>query len=278
VDCDTLVEKALSMMIKHQVSSLAVKNKEGGWQGILNMGDIAAHMSGFVLDESVAALTHGSESESHRHYQPKPKDQGDLKFPCCHLLGLTWESRRPMIIDAKEPLHQVLVKLSSGCHRALIQGSGWFQVLSQWDIAVWLARHRDLNDADIGGNKSKWLGSLVNGSIGELGLCETKHLVSIPHDMNVMEGMRRIVEAGVSALPVIGGDGTLWGTLSVNDLRYIDLHSADKLKSFSMHCIEFLRVHNLTKLPQAVATKETPFGDVLARVYNREVHRVWLIY
>jgi hypothetical protein len=59
------------------------------------------------VDESVAALTHGSDSEMHRHFQPKPKDQGDLKFPCCHLLGLTWESRRPMIIDAKEPLHSV---------------------------------------------------------------------------------------------------------------------------------------------------------------------------
>jgi hypothetical protein len=48
-------------------------------------------------------------------------------------------------------------------------------------IIVWLAKHsRETDDPNLANNRKEWLGSVVHAKLGELGLCESKHVVTIP--------------------------------------------------------------------------------------------------
>jgi hypothetical protein len=62
--------------------------------------------SGYVQGPGVDDPTI-SDDQQHRHIEPKSKEKDALNFPCCHLLGLTWESRHLVVVDAAERLHSV---------------------------------------------------------------------------------------------------------------------------------------------------------------------------
>jgi CBS domain-containing protein len=274
IECDTSVEKALEIMVMRGISSLPVKNKEGQWMGILNMADIVSHMVGYVVGPGEDP-TPRDDGQKHRHIEAKLKEKEALKVPCQQVLGLTWESRHLLVFDAADRLDSALLRLSQGNHRGLVQGKGWWQVLSQWDIAVWLARHcRENDDPNLADNRREWLGSVVNANLGELKLAESKHVVTIPHDLSAIEAFRRLAGNGVSAMPIVAANGTLCGTLSVSDLRGMDF---SKWKALELPVMEFLKVSNLLQYPQVVANGHTKFGDLLLKIQARDVHRVWLI-
>lgn len=274
IDGDTHVDRALELMVMRGISSLPVKNKEGQWTGILNMADIVAHMVGFVAGPGDDA-TIRDDGQKHRHFEPKLKEKEALNMSCQQLLGLTWESRHLLVFDAADRVDNAILRLSQGNHRGLVQGKGWWQVLSQWDIAVWLARHcREMDDPNLANNRREWLGSVVNATLGELKLAESKHVVTIPHDLSAIESFRRLAATGVSAIPIVAANGTLCGTLSISDLRGMDFA---KWKALELPVMEFLKVSNLLQYPQVVANSHTKFGDLLLKIQARDVHRVWLI-
>lgn len=276
IDCDTPVERALELMVMRGISSLPVKNKDGQWTGILNMADIVAHMVGYVAGAGDDP-TIRDDGQKHRHMVPEGKlqEKEALKIPCNQLLGLTWESRHLVVFDAADRISNAVNRLSQGNHRGLVQGKGWWQVVSQWDIAVWLARHsREMDDPNLADNRREWLGSVVNATLGELKLATSKHVVTIPHDVSAIEGFRRLASNGVSAMPITAANGTLCGTLSISDMRGMDF---SKWKSLELSVMEFLKVANLYQHPQVVANSHTKFGDLLLKIQARDVHRVWLV-
>jgi CBS domain-containing protein len=278
VDGDTPVERALELMVMRGISSLPVKNKDGQWTGILNMADIVAHMVGYVPGPSSDDSTTRDDGQKHRHIEGKLQEKEALKIPCSQLLGLTWESRHLVVFDAADRIDSAILRLSQGNHRGLVQGKGWWQVLSQWDIAVWLARHcREIDDPNLADNRKEWLGTCVNATLGELKMAESKHVVTIPHDMSAIEAFRRLASNGVSAMPIVAANGTLCGTVSISDLRGMDFA---KWKALELPVMEFLKVANLLQYPQnaqVVANSHTKFGDLLLKIQARDVHRVWLI-
>jgi CBS-domain-containing membrane protein len=270
ISCDAHVDKALELMVMRGVSSLAVKDNAGNFTGILNISDIVAHMSGYVVGG-----TGDDPGQRHRHLEPRSSDKDALNFPCCHLLGLTWESRHLVVLDATDRIDAVLEKFSSGNHRALVQGKGWWQVISQWDLAVWLSRHcREVDDPNLASDRRQYLGNIVDAKLDELGLSEYKHVVSVANNVSAKEAFHGLAQNGVSAMPIVDVKGILCGTISSSDLRGMD---SSKLKSLSLPVMDFLKVSNLYQSSQVVANKETKFGDLLLRIQARDVHRVWLV-
>lgn len=272
IDCNAQVDKALELMVTRGISSLPVKDQDGKIMGLLSMSDIVAHMSGYVQGPGEDPTQR--DIQEHRHLAPK-KDMNALNLSCSHLLGLTRESRFYSVVNADEPLHQVLPKLSNGSHRALVHGHGWWQVISQWDIAVWLADHsRELDALNLANDRRQWLGSIVNANIGDIGLAQIIPVLTLSCDITAMEGFSQIAHYGASAMPIVANNGTLCGTLSVGDLRGLD---QPKLKSLSLPIMEFLKLNNLYQFPQVVANKHMTFGDLLLRIQARNVHRLWIV-
>jgi len=172
-------------------------------------------------------------------------------------------------------LDTVIVKLTGGCHRGLVQGKGWRSILSQWDLTVFLARRsRELDEENLANNRRNWLGSITNATLGELGLAMPKAVVALPHGVNAMEGFRHLAINGVSAMPIVDDNKDVIGTLSTSDLRGLN---AESIKSLSLPVMDFLKVANALQYPQAVVTPKTTLAEALLKIQARDVHRVWVL-
>jgi predicted transcriptional regulator len=274
IACDEKVDRALEVMAMRGISSLPVQNKSGQFIGILNMADIVAHMCGYVRGAGDDP-TIRDDGQKHRHHSGKVKGREALTSPVQELLGLTWESRHLVIFDANDRLDMIFNRLSSGNHRALVQGKGWWQVISQWDLACWLAIHsRELDDPNLRSDKRQWLGSIVHAPIGSLGLCPPKHVLTLNCEETAMDGFRKLAANGVSAMPVVTAHNQLCGTLSTSDLKGM---SADKLKALELPVQEFLKVANTLQFPQVACNSSKSLGDLLLQIQARDVHRVWVM-
>jgi len=254
------------------------------------MGDLVAHLSGVPMpmplsssgsseeamslqqDEQLqeAVETESGPSEKEKAEEVQHSARKGLTAHVQHVMGLalTEESKHPMVVlDAADRLDHVMQLLTggtAGVHRALVRGKGWWRILSQWDVIVYLA-----NEAIAG-----TLGSVTGGTLAELGLDSRKSVLTLSSGMTAAAGFKLLAECGVSAMPITNEHGQLIGTLSTSDLRGM---SSDKLKSLSLPVMDFLRVANLLVRPQVTAVSTDTLGTVLMRLVGREVHRVWLI-
>jgi CBS-domain-containing membrane protein len=279
VDESDHVDKALSLMSARGFTSIPVRNKANQIIGILNMGDIVAHMSGYKRGPGGDVATF-DDGQRHRHLDPSSAsktvpDPMSLAIPCSQLVGLTWESRHLVVFNDFDRLDTVIARLTSGNHRALVQGKGWLSIISQWDITKWLAGHsRELDDPNLASDRKNFLGSFVNSTLGELGLAVSKPVVALPSSMTAMDGFKALALNGVSAMPILDPYKGLCGTLSTSDIRGTVVET---LKSLNLPILDFLKVANTLQYPQVTCDEKTTFCELLLKIQARDVHRVWML-
>lgn len=283
---DQPMNEALEMMANRSFSALPVRNSKDQFTGILNLSDIAAHLSGFVHGPSTSTTgkspaVGGGAGERHideRLAALKEVPSSLFTTPVKQLVGLSWESRHMIMVDATERLDNIISKLACGDHRLLVKGKGWHQVLSQWDIAVWLARHNIGEEEDPNMSTLRRgcisIGSIGDASLAELGIATPKRVVTIPWNITARAGFHTLSQHGVSAMPIMNKDGNFISTLSSSDLRGI---SSEKLKALQLPVLDFLQVCNAARYHQVTAHPTTSLGEVLRRLVSRDVHRVWVM-
>ncbi|KAJ3128338.1 hypothetical protein HK098_004748 [Nowakowskiella sp. JEL0407] len=97
-----------------------------------------------------------------------------------------------------------------------------------------------------------------------------------------IEAFRVIVERKVSAVPIVDANQKLIATISVRDIRSIS-HDASQIKLlYENDCLQFSKIirnreDNLALTPAVTCSLDDTMEDVLVRLNESKIHRVWIV-
>jgi len=148
-----------------------------------------------------------------------------------------------------------------GVHRVAlldIQG-GLTNIISQSDVVKYLNSNIQL------------LGENATKPIKSLNMISTDDLVVAQADQSTISAFKLLATYLISAVPLVDKRGVLIGTLSVSDLKFLQ----DDLSPLLLSASQYKSIQE--PKPNIVCTRESTLEEVIAKLANSNVHRVWVV-
>jgi len=163
-----------------------------------------------------------------------------------------------------EHAHRLVRLFGLGVHRvALLNLQGALtSIISQSDIVKYFHENLQL------------LGENADKPIQELGMTTLdKLLVTAEEGDSTISVFKLLASNLISAAPVVDKQGTLVGTLSVSDLKFLQ----DDLSPLLLTTSQYKSKLEITPCPSVVCTQDTTLGSVISTLATTNVHRVWVV-
>jgi CBS domain-containing protein len=165
-----------------------------------------------------------------------------------------------------------ILAADNGVHRVnVVDGNGRVQgILSQSDVIKFLLSKKDLFRA------------LMGKSLVELGIDQCP-VVSVKAESSVLDALQRMSEHYISSVAVVDPAGTLVGSISMADIRFIFQHG--RYHRLWMNCSQFLTLALSQKGLEHAGNDQFPFFDAhpassvlqaINKIVATKVHRVWV--
>lgn len=138
------------------------------------------------------------------------------------------------------------------------------RLLSRTDIVRWLATLYARFPA------------VFDRTIAQLGVCTAaRKVVHMHDDETALDGLRRISDCGLGALPVLARkSGVVVATLSCSVVRHLDLGRLEDLAQLPV--LAFLRRYHPASLQPMLCKPSDRLIDAVNRVLVKSVHRAWV--
>jgi CBS domain-containing protein len=257
------LEEVVKILSSKKIHSCPVIGEDGNCSGVIDMLDIVS----YVL--LVAPLS--------------PKESG-IDDPIKALKDLEMASRAmslkevsaimnksgkdtyvPLEMDNETTLAVNI--FAGGIHRApVVDAEGKLTgTLSQSTIVKWFIEQAKTYLKDFSA-LSLYLSDLGLGSGG---------VVAVTEDTTVLEVLKTLDKNGVSAVPVVDGEGKLVGNFSAVDLKEM---YTEKWPSFQLPVKEYLEKHSKSSLvSESLDYQGSTLQDVLNFFDTHPFHRVWVV-
>jgi len=178
---------------------------------------------------------------------------------------LSTTSRPLGIMKGTDPVCAAVERMSSGTHHITVQlppPHSAQRLLSRTDLVRWVCSFPQCF-------------TLFSHTLADLGLCTSaRKVVFMYDDETALDGLRRLSDCGLGALPVIDRrTGVMVATLSCSVVRYLDLTTVGDIR---MPVLEFMRKYHPPSL-QPLLCK--PSDTLLASARNilaHKVHCAWI--
>lgn len=171
------------------------------------------------------------------------------------------EGGRVWSFDGNEPVQQVVEPFAGGLHRAVVKVGGNLRIVTQTDIARWIAT----NSA---------FAPILEKSLADLGLTSKNNVVKVLDTDSTVEALRKASQNQVTAVAVVDHkNGRLVANLSGSDLRSLD---ASCVRLVEKPVTAFLAEIHPTSLNPVVVHKDDTLKFTLFKLLTLRVHRVWV--
>jgi len=168
-------------------------------------------------------------------------------------------------VPGNSAVSDILTHFANGVHRvAIVDESGAvFKVVSQWEFVKFLSGH--LAELD----------SVIHKSVKDLGLVK-EWVLFVRHSERAITSFKKMVENHVSGVAVVDEEGKFFANLSTGALRGL---TAEKWKRVRLPTSDFLTAQGYKPAEVATycCTEDDAFGDVINRLVQNHLHRVWVI-
>jgi len=121
-------------------------------------------------------------------------------------------------------------------------------------------------------------GTLAHTSVEELGMVHTP-VISVNINQKTLEAFKSMHENRISAVAVVHPSGTLIGNISVTDLKLIGYDGSlfTRLHYSVSNFMQLLQKDKSEQNEPIFVTLESSFVDVVSRLVNTRIHRVYIV-
>eukprot|EP00211_Chloroparvula_japonica_P016744 CAMPEP_0119137808 /NCGR_PEP_ID=MMETSP1310-20130426/24410_1 /TAXON_ID=464262 /ORGANISM="Genus nov. species nov., Strain RCC2339" /LENGTH=275 /DNA_ID=CAMNT_0007128935 /DNA_START=127 /DNA_END=950 /DNA_ORIENTATION=- len=243
-DTDTLVKKALDVLMQEQILAAPVYDREKGmYVAFTSVFDITAYLTWKLESNGVVCMREA------------------LSFPLGRICpGYSAEAQSGMWIFRDDAsVAQVLEPLGKGVHRVLVLPSsaagGAPMVLTQTDVARYILLEREAMVERY---------PALSQTLEDLGFGEAlQPVVRVSKNVTAREALVKLFSSGQSALAVVEDRTTLLATLSPTDLRGVNPYALEELER---PVLAYLARRHGGAIPVPVCAQ---LGDTLLAVFER---------
>jgi CBS-domain-containing membrane protein len=115
----------------------------------------------------------------------------------------------------------------------------------------------------------------ISSPVKELPELVTRKIFDMKDNEVAITGFQRMANEGVSSLAIIDKDGCFVSNLSQSDLRGL---TSNLIQRVRMPVLDFLKEAHQGAVPPVVGiNEETPLCDVMTKMLESKVHRVWIL-
>jgi len=255
---DNTIEQAVKLLSNAKVLSAPVLKKSGETLGFVDMLDIVW----FVV--SVAPDPADLKEEHLRSQNLEIAGRAMSLQTVNHIVGKS--GRDPYVpIYETSPVTMLVDLFSQGIHRVAVYNAdnSVLDIVSQSRIVRMMSEKCHMGSW-------KQMGELT---IEQLGLSQGK-VVSVKETDTVLQVLKTMKDAEVSAVAVVDAQGNLFGNFSGSDLRAMYL---EKWPSFLQPVGQYLREHSVGSTTPITCSPSTTLLDVCKIVTEKHVHRLWVV-
>jgi len=264
---DQTIHQVLEVLGKYQISSAPIILPDGKPQGFVDVLDILA----YLVKTSTKSLTDIIQGES---FSIKTDDMKMMRkrakdFNLKQLSEVIDISRRNpyFALQEDQPVSEVMPIFQQGVHRvALLDrlSPKIVGVVSQTDIIHQLAQDPNV--------------SALKKLISETGILTGK-LVSVTSDTMALDAFIRMQESGVSSLAILDAQGTIVGTVSASDVKWISRHEDFRtlLCSIGDYVKDIRKQQGKSDHFVACTQDSASIFDVVNLMFQEKVHRVFIV-
>jgi len=241
------LESALKELSQRKILSAPVK-QNGGFGGMISMMDIATYVA-------FASFFKTEQPPTKEEFSKYTK----LDAPVSALAGMgSEESTRSWEADESASIFSLLEPFQKGVHRVLVKTGDKHVVVSQSDVVSFI----NANSQFTGDFFQRSLDTVIN-----------RKLVTVTADKSALHAFQKMQQEGISAIPVVDGDGKIVGQISASDLRGI---TTEKLPEVLGTVKDFEESHFGARAPTTVNESGT-IGDAMVQCIAGRLHRVWVV-
>jgi len=262
---DFTVEEALQILGQYNISSapLFIQNKVVGFIDVL---DLLAYLVSVCTKPLMDVMVGESRKLSSDDLQMVKKRTKDFELK--NVGDLVDYSKRNPFHTAYEDvsLQSVLPLFQKGVHRVAVmdRSDKMIGILSQFDLLQELAK-----DPKVASLK-KIVSECQNFS---------SKVTSVPYDMGAGDAFMYMFQNGVSSLGLMDGQGTLAGTVSAADIKWIANKPdfRDLLRSIGDFVKDIRKCQGKSENFVACTFGNASLFDVVNLMYQDKVHRVFIV-
>jgi len=259
VDQHSHVSDALQVMYQNKISSLPI-TKDNVVINSVDMFDFLAYLLELWDAEKIELDT----SPDHARILPEIFSLGQ-KF-LRHELHELPDSAGNEVLAAvmKEETSSRIIRLYGlGVHRiGLVDFHGSItRIVCQSDVIRFFSDNLQM------------LGDYANKSISELNIYNEEELYTLNGDEPVISGFKMLADNLICAVPIVDDKGTLCGTLSISDLKFL---KDDTMTSLLLSARQY-KDEQSTKIPHTTCTHNDTLASVITSLASTNVHRAWVV-
>jgi len=179
--------------------------------------------------------------------------------------------RNPFVpIAFESTLADALAQLASGIHRLPVLKEGKIVgVVSQSTMIKYLSAHPELISDDV-------------AALNAIPMCRTQSVIHAGMDEPLIDACVRMVESGVSAVPVLGHGGMMITNLSASDMRKLLYVSPQRMGQILESPIrqfihEFQSAAFDVRAPSIGVTHSDTVAASISKIKDMKIHRLWII-
>jgi CBS domain-containing protein len=253
IDANATVADALQKMKQHNVTCLPVMTSTRQPVGMLDVRSLVFYLAWGKYRVEDLKYAHTPFCDPSVDYGKKPV--ADLLAMGSSEAGRVWQ------YAASEPVLNILEPLAKGVHRVLVSLDGRLRLLTQADIARWIA-------------SNKAFAPVLDKTVEELGMVRGSVLCATEQD-TALEAFRKASLYDVPAIGVTDSNtGRLLGVLSAADLRGMDLTG---IRAVEQPVTQFLAATRPESLNPVVVHAGDTLRGALDKMLAVRVHRVFCV-
>lgn len=258
------LETAVKMMSGNKVHSLPVVDAKGVVMGVIDMLDVVV----YALKVAPEKPVNGAAPVTRWDGNVKRALETAARALALETVGLVMNaSGKDNYVPLEEAEEATLAVnvFASGVHRApILDGKGGLRgTVSQSTLVQWLAQEAQTYFKEH---------PALDLYLSDLGLGGAAPVTVYQHN-SVVQCLAILAEAGVSAVPVVSGAGTLLGNFSAVDL--VGLY-AEALPQYEQTVTHFLQAHSPASLQARSLPYRSTLREVLVFFQQHAFHRVWV--
>lgn len=272
---------AFHTLVQNKILSAPVKQAEGGFAGILKVGD---------LMESVISAIQEREQVEKEHFQkhgghvklPKQSTREFLEAVCARhhqeadgssVLTTTFLCRRNAFVPVKltDAFSNVLrVLTTKGIHMVpIMDPEGQVTAcVSQSSIIPFLKRHEEA------------LHDVFQKTVHELKM-GTSPVISISSKAPAIQAFKMMSQHRISGMAVVDEEGVLIGNISASDIKlFLEFPRAKVMQLPVQEFVNRIRRHSpsaKTRIPVVAVPDSATLGKVIAKFAATKLHRVFVV-
>jgi len=250
-DSKMTIQECSELLAKYNILSVPIRNQEENrFVGIVDTFDILRFI---VFGKCYLELAKEGLYKTFENF--RVSEYSSMKVE--ELLQLFDRPKHLNLVDPKDSMTKLMQIFStSAAHRALMIAPDP-RIICQTDVVKYLYM-KSIGDA------------ILKKTLCDLGLDKDQIVVTAKKADRALDAFRKMHIKEVHAIAVVDENGKLFGTLSSSDLRGI---SADQLLSVMTPTAEFIKGTS----QNVVCVASDTLGNVMKKVMDHQVHRVWII-